>query len=378
MKVTFAQPDLNYKEYSNVKKCLKSRWLTTGNLVRKFENKVGEYINSKYNIAVSSCTAAVHLSLIALGISSGDEVITSSMTFVSTVNVIEHCGATPIFVDVEKNTLNIDVKKIENAITDKTKAIIITHYAGQPCDLDAINILANKYSIPIIEDAAHAFGAKYKNKYIGNSNNLVCFSFYATKNITTGEGGMISTNNPKYVETIEMLRLHGMTKDAWNRYSITGTPLYDVLHPGYKYNMTDISAAIGLKQLEKSSYFLKRRSRIVNIYRKEIIGRGLPCQVLEEKNYCDSSNYLFTIILNEGINRDDLISKLKKRGVGVSVLFIPVTEFSYYKSKYEDASKATPVCLSIMNNIISLPLFTSMKGREIKYVIKILRDEMNG
>lgn len=371
--IPFAQPYIGSSEIKGVKHCLRSGWLTTGSRSFEFEKKIGDYIGSKYNIATSSCTAALHLALKAVGIGPGDEVIISPITFVSAVNAIEYCSGTAVFADVEEDTLNLDIDSIKNAITCRTKAIIVTHYGGHACNLEAINELAKQYNLYVIEDAAHAFGAEYKGKKIGDSNNLVCFSFYATKNITCGEGGMISTNNPDWIERIKELRLHGMTNDAWNRYSISGSPLYDVNEVGFKYNLTDIAATIGLEQLKKSEQFLKKRAKIVHQYRHGIKERAINCRPLAQKTYAKSSNYLFTIILNEKADRTRVIADLKAARICTSILFTPVYKFTCYRKKYILAEKTCPICESLYSRLISLPIFVGLRSGQVNYVLNMLQ-----
>jgi len=262
----FALPSIDDEEINEVIDTLKSGWLTTGPKTKKFEEEVKSYIGCKHAISLSSCTAALHLSLVALGIKEGDEVITTPVTFASTANVIVHQNAKPVFVDIDKKTLNIDPDKIEEKITSKTKAIITVDLAGQPCNYERINKIAKRHNIPIIEDAAHAIGSEYHNNKIGTFNKTSCFSFYATKNMTTG-GGLLTTDDDKLAETVRTFSLHGMSKNAWQRYSAKGTPYWETIVPGYKYNMTDIQAAIGLHQLKKLDDFIFKRKKYVKLYK---------------------------------------------------------------------------------------------------------------
>ena len=247
--LVFGSPAIEQPEIDEVVKCLKSGWIGTGPRVNKFENRFKEYIGSKFALALNSCTAALHLAMTVSGVSQGDEVITTPMTFAATANAILHTGARPIFVDVEKETMNIDTNLIEKAITSKTKAILPVHFAGRPCKMDQIMKIAQKNNLLVIEDAAHAIEAKYKGKKIGNIGDMTCFSFYVTKNLVTGEGGMVTTNNEEMAKKIKMYGLHGMSKDAWTRFSDEGYKHYQVLFPGFKYNMTDIQASLGIHQI---------------------------------------------------------------------------------------------------------------------------------
>ena len=267
----FCLPSIGREEIDAVVGALKSGWLTLGPRVKEFERCFAQYVSAKHAVAVNSCTAALHLALVAVGIDSGDEVITTPYTFAATGEVILYMGATPVFVDIDKKTYNIDVTKIEEKLTSRTKAIIPVHIAGQPCEMDELVALAKKHNLQIIEDAAHAIGAEYKGRKIGSIGNLTCFSFYATKNITTGEGGMITTDEDEYSENARILSLHGISKDAWKRYTSAGSWYYEILLAGYKYNMTDLQASLGIHQLRKLEQFLKRRQEIAAAYDEAFI-----------------------------------------------------------------------------------------------------------
>jgi len=378
--IPFAEPYLSEEELKEVVACIKSNWLTTGTKTLEFEESFRKYVGSKYAIAVSSCTAALHLSLIVNGISSGDEVITSPLTFVSTINVIEHCGAKPVLVDVDPDTLNIDPKKIEEAISPKTKAIIAVHYGGHPCDMADINSIAEKYQLTVIEDAAHAIGAEYGGLKVGNSNNLVCFSFYPTKNITTGEGGMITTNNPEYIDKLIKLRLHGLSKDAWARYSNTGQWTYDVEYPGFKYNLPDLLAAIGVEQLKKIDKFNGRRAQIISYYREQFEKHSGNVKLQKIKSGVKHSHFLFPVILKNH-TRGEVINDLKKAGISTSVLFIPIYNFSYYKNKYHYCAKSFNICEENSKGLLCLPVYPSLAEDEKEYIankfIEILENHFN-
>jgi len=253
--IPFSLPWIEQQEIEGVIDTLKSGWLTTGSKVKEFEEKFAALVGAKYAVALNSCTAALHLALEVIGLKGGEEVITSPMTFAATAEVIRYFKAKPVFVDIQPDTMNIDPQKIlaylENVNTSKVKALIPVHFAGHPCDMDAIVRIAKKYNLKVIEDAAHAFPAKYKGKTIGTIGDITCFSFYANKNITTAEGGMATTENKKWADQIKCMSLHGISKDAWKRYTAKGSWYYEIIAPGYKYNLTDIAAAIGLAQLEK-------------------------------------------------------------------------------------------------------------------------------
>lgn len=378
--IIFGAPLIGKEEIKEVVDSLKSGWIGTGPKVTKFENLIKKYIGSKYVISFNSCTAALHISLIVSGIKAGDEVITSPLTFAATVNVILHCGAKPIFVDIDPITMNIDPKKIEGAITKRTKAIIPVHLAGRSCDMDNIMSIAKKYNLQIIEDAAQAIGTKYKNKKIGSLGNLTCFSFYATKNITTAEGGVITTNNKKYADMARVYRLHGMSKDAWKRYSDDGYKHYDFIFPGYKYNMTDIQASIGMHQISKIESFHKRRVEIWNLYNKAF--KDLPI-TLPPKWPLDSrhSLHLYTILIDKdrtGISRDEFINKMHKNMIGTGVHFLPVHLHSYYKNTYNYKKGDFPNAEYIGERTVSLPLSPKLTNEDVSRIIKTVRNIILG
>src|SRR3989344_3979770 len=291
----FGSPKIGKEEIKEVVDSLKSGWIGTGPKVARFEKMVSEFTGAKYAIALNSATAGMHLSLIACGIKSGDEVITTPMTFAATANVIEHIGATPIFADIDTPTMNIDPIKIEKKITKKTKAIIPVHMAGRPCNMTQIRKLAKAYNLKVIEDAAHAFGAKYRNKKIGSISDTSCFSFYVTKNLVTGEGGMVTTNDKRVAEKIRIYSLHGMSKDAWKRYSDSGFKHYMIEVPGFKYNMMDLQAAIGIHQLKAFEENQKRRNEIWDFYNSSLKDLPLICPADPEKN-TEHARHLYTIL----------------------------------------------------------------------------------
>ena len=358
-------------EINEVVDTLKSDWITTGPKTFKFEDLFSKKVNSNYAIAVNSCTAAMHLAIIALGIKNGDEVITTPYTFAATAEVITNANAKPVFVDVEKDTYNIDPEKIEEKITDKTKAIIVVHYAGHACDMDKIMDIAKKFDLYVIEDAAHAIGTKYKDKPIGSVADITCFSFYATKNITTAEGGMITTNNGDLADKMRILSLHGISKDAWKRYSSEGSWYYEILYSGYKYNMSDLQASIGIHQLKKLDQMQERREEIVYKYNKSF--NSIP-QITTPtvKSYTKHAWHLYPIQINEElltINRNEFIKALKAENIGTSVHFIPLHIHPYYKEKFNFKSSDFPNAFSLYNNEISLPIYPKMEDKDVEDVI---------
>ena len=368
----YYQPLIGEEEIKEVVDTLKSGWLTMGPKTIEFEKLIGEYTRAKNAIAVHSCTAALHLSLIALGIGEGDEVITTPYTFASTGNVIVHTGAKPVFVDTERETYNIDPEKIEEAVTPMTKVIIPVHYAGQPCDMKAIMEIARDNDLFVIEDAAHAIGAKYENKKIGTFSTTTCFSFYATKNMTTGEGGAITTNDDELAEKLRILRLHGISKDAWKRYSEKGSWYYEIEECGWKYNLTDIQAALGMHQIKKLDKFIEVRRSYANIYNKElekVDGIITP----KEKTNVKHVYHLYPILL-ENYSRDKFIEKMQEKGIGCSVHFIPLHLHPFYKRIFGFKKGNFPNIEWAYEREVSLPLYPKMEEEDIEYVITSIKN----
>lgn len=373
--LVFGSPVINDKEINEVIDSMRSCWLSTGPKVTNFENLIKNYVNTKFVKAVNSCTAAMHLSLIAAKIGQGDEVITPSLTFSATANVISHVGATPIFVDVEKETGNIDVEQIEKKITKKTKAIIPVHMYGRPCKMEEIMKIAKKYNLIVIEDAAHAIGASYKNKKIGTIGDFTCFSFYATKNLSTGEGGMVSTKNKKWADLIEMYALHGMSKGAWKRYSDKGYSHYLIKVPGYKYNMMDLQAAIGIHQFNKFEGMQKRREEIWKKYNQAFADLPLILPAPVDKNIIHAY-HLYTILIKPEklkINRDLFLKALHMENIGIGVHFISLHIHPYYKKLYNYKKSDFPNAAFISDRTISLPLSGKLTDKDVDDVINAVK-----
>jgi len=371
----YALPMLEEEEIEEVVKVLRSGWISKGPKTVLFEKEFADYIGVKHAIAMNSCTAALHISLIAAGIKPGDEVITTPFTFASTVNTIIHAGATPVFTDVDPLTGNLDPRGIEAKITERTKAIVPVHYGGQACDMDPILDIARKYNLFVSEDAAHAVGTQYKGKMVGTLGHAASFSFYATKNITTGEGGMLTTNDEELAEKARVISLHGMSKNAWNRYTNAGSWYYEVMYPGFKYNMTDIQAALGLHQLKKLQRFLKIREEYAKIYNDAFypMPEIIPPYV---KSYGRHSWHLYTIRLVPEcltIGRDEFIEELKKENIGTSVHFIPVHLHPYYRNTFGYKRGDFPVAEAFYDQLISLPLYPKMTREDVEDVIHAVR-----
>lgn len=374
--LSFNLPWIGSEEIRAVADVLRSGWLTFGPKTLEFERIIKSYTGAKCAVAVNSCTAGLHLSLVALGIGEGDEVLTTPFTFISVANVIVHQKAKPIFVDIEKDTYNIDPQKIEGKITPKTKAIILTHYGGNSCEMDRIMAIARKNKLAVIEDCAHAIGSFYKGKHVGTFGDTGNFSFYATKNITTGEGGMVISNRKKVAERIAMLRLHGMDKDAWKRYSKGGNWYYCVKELGYKYNFTDLQAAIGLEQFKKLNKFNNLRRR----YAYYLI-RGLrelkEITLPQEKPYAKNSWHLFPVLINKEysrINRNRFIEELAKWNIGTSVHFIPIHLQPFYQKRFGYKKGDFPIAEYIYDRIVSLPLYPKMKKEDLDYLIYVVKE----
>ena len=371
----FAPPLIGEAEIEEVIDTLRSGWLTTGPKTRKFADEFAAYTQAPAALTLSSCTAALHLSLVALGIGPGDEVITTPLTFAASVNVIEHAGARPVLVDVEPDTLNIDPEKIRKAITPDTHAIIAVHYAGHPVELDAIRDIARQHDVHLIEDAAHAIGAAWKGQPIGTGSNPTCFSFYATKNLTTGEGGML-TGNQELIDQARTLSLHGMSREAWSRYAAGGKWAYDVVAPGFKYNMTDIQAALGLQQLRRFDSMQQRRRDIVQQY-DAAFGTIRAIQTPVTRSDVTHAWHLYVLRLNADeltIDRNQFIEKLNERNIGTSVHFIPIHLHSHYAKKYGWQPEDFPVALDNYNRMLSLPLSPKMTDQDVADVIEAVTD----
>lgn len=367
----FGSPLIEEPEIQEVVDTLKSGWLGTGPKVAKFEDIFKEYTGAKYAMALNSCTAGLHLSMIVTGIRSGDEVITTPLTFASTANAIIHTGATPIFVDVEQETMNIDPEKIEEAITPRTRAIIPVHFAGRPCNMGAIMDIARQHDLIVLEDAAHCIEGWYKGKKIGNIGDMSCFSFYVTKNIVTGEGGMVTTNKEVWADKIKMYGLHGLSKDAWRRYSDEGFIHYQVLFPGFKYNMMDIQASLGIHQMKRIDKYLKRRKEIWEKYNSAFSTLPVSCPAEPEKNTVHA-RHLYTLLIDiDKIKktRDAVQQELHELNIGTGIHFISLHLHDYYRKTYGFKPDDFPNAKFISDRTISLPLSAKLTDDDVEDVI---------
>jgi len=370
----FSLPDVGEAEIEEVVQTLKSGWITTGPKTKEFERRIAQYLGAKHAIAVNSCTGALHVALAAIGINRDDEVITSPLTFCSTANVIIHLGGRPVFADVGED-YSIDPTQIEKHITPRTKAIIPVHYSGQPCHMDEIMACAQEHKLHVIEDAAHAIGAWYGERMVGTIGDVTAFSFYATKNMTTAEGGMITTADDELAERMQLLSLHGISKDAWKRYSSQGSWYYEVLYAGYKYNMTDIQAALGLHQLERLEHFIEVRDRYARMY-NEAFGDMPEIQIPLVNEGIRHAWHLYVIQLNLerlDIDRAQFIEALRVANIGTSVHFIPVHLHPYYRQRFGYAQGDYPNAERIYDRIISLPLYPKMTEEAVQDVIDAVK-----
>jgi UDP-4-amino-4,6-dideoxy-N-acetyl-beta-L-altrosamine transaminase len=364
------------EDINEVLDTLKSIWLTTGPKVLKLEEEFRNYVGSKYAIALSSATAALHVSLAALGIRQGDEIITTPMTFCATSNSVLYLRAKPVFVDIKPDTLNIDPTKIEEKITNKTKVIIPVHYAGQPCDMNEIHSIAKKHNLAVIEDSAHAVWTLYKGKKIGSleGTKATCFSFHPVKNMTTGEGGMITTNDKDVAEKAFKLRLHGITKDAWKRFGARVSGDYEMTDLGFKYNMSDIQAALGLSQLKKLERFEKLRLNIAEYYDKELKD-VCGIELLRCKDDVRHAHHIYVIKLKLDelkIDRDQFIRALNAENIGTSIHYLPVYLHPYYQSiGYKQG--LCPTAESIFKRIITIPIFPKMSEKDAEDVVTAIK-----
>jgi len=376
----FALPDLDESEFEQVKEALESGWITTGPKTKEFERQFAATVGARHAIAVNSCTAAMHLALEAIGLQRGDEVITTPYTFAATAEVIRYFDAKPVFVDIEPISLNIDPSKIEKAVTSKTRAIIPVHIAGVSADLASIQAIANKHSLRIIEDAAHAFPSTFQGQPIGSISDFTCFSFYATKTITTGEGGMITTNNDEWADRCRIMALHGISRDAWKRYTEQGNWYYEVVAPGYKYNLTDIASGIGLAQLKKSNHMLSRRKEIASQYNRAF-GNRKEFQIPLNTDTIGHAWHLYLLRLNAehcAIGRNEFIDEMKTRKIGTSVHFIPLHMHPYYRTTYKYQDSDFPIASTEYKRVVSLPLYSKMKDSDVTDVIECVLDILDG
>jgi len=371
----FAAPLIGEEEIAEVVDTLRSDWITTGPKVASFEAEFAAAVSAPAALALNSCTAGLHTALAVRGVGPGDEVITTPLTFAATVNVVEHVGARPVLVDVEPDTLTIDATQIAAAISSRTRAIIPVHYAGHPADMDPIEVLAGAHRLLVLEDAAHALPARYRGRLVGSGSNPAAFSFYATKNLTTAEGGML-TGGSDFIARARILSLHGMSRNAATRYQAGGHWAYEILAPGFKYNMTDIAAALGLRQLAKADQFRARREEVAVRY---TAGLGDLEEIEPPRERADRRHawHLYPIRLRLdrlAIGRDEFGQALAARGVATSVHWRPLHMQPYYAQRYGYRAEDFPVAFREWRRLISLPIFPGMSDAAVDHVIAAVRD----
>ena len=377
----FHRPWFDEQEEKAVIEVLRSGWITKSKRTVEFEKRFSEYSGAKYAVGLNSCTAGLHLSLLALGIGPGDEVITTPITFPATVNVIEHVGAKPVFADVLPGDLNINPAEVAKKITPRTKAVIPVHFLGMPCDMDPIFALAKEHNLAVVEDAAHAVETMYKGRKVGGlSSAATCFSFYATKNITTGEGGMLTTNDEQIEEKVRMLSLHGISRDAWKRYSLEGYRHWETMYAGFKYNMFDLQAALGLVQLDKVDMFWKRRKEIVTRYNNAFSDEP-ALRLLSTSPENKQAFHLYVLVIKtEMLNadRDRVMEAVQAEGVGIGIHFRSVAQQHYYCEKYGYALGTMPNAEYVSERVLSIPLFPAMTDGEADSVIETVSKVIGG
>ncbi len=373
--LVFGSPVIGEEEIEEVIATMKSGWLGTGPKVRRFEDDFKSYKGVSHAVAVNSCTAALHLSIIAADIKPGDEVITTPLTFCATVNAIIHAGATPVLADVDPLTLNIDPEQVRAKISPNTKAILPVHFAGRACDMDALSEIAQDHGLKIIEDCAHAIETEYKGRKSGTFGDFGCFSFYVTKNVVTGEGGMVLTRGEAEAARIKVLALHGMSKDAWKRFDDEGYKHYFVMEAGFKYNMMDLQAAMGIHQLERVETNWIRRQEVWREYNSALtqLPIGLPA---DPETNTRHAYHLYTIMIDEkvtGINRDEFLEGMTRQNIGVGVHYMSVPEHPFYQNQYGWKPEDYPSAMTIGRQTISLPLSAKLTGNDVSDVIEAVK-----
>ncbi len=373
----FSKPALGDEEINEVVDSLRSGWITTGPKVKRFEDAFKNYVGAPFAVPLSSATAGLHLTLLALKIGEGDEIITTPMTFASTVSMIVLSGATPVLADIESGTLNIDVARVAEKITSRTRAIIPVHFAGQSSDLDPLFSLARLHNLSIIEDAAHAAGTEYKGKRIGSFDSVSIFSFHPNKNITTGEGGMVCTQDESLAEDVSLLKFHGMSREAWKRFASSGSPNYDIMLPGYKYNMMDIQAAIGIHQLPRLDGFINRRKEIADQYNRaleEVQELSLPLLAPYQQRH---AWHLYTPLIKTElltIDREQFMSELKAHNIGSGLHYKAIHHHAWYRKNMPVDDSELPNASYASDRILSLPLFPDMTDSDVDDVVTAVFD----
>lgn len=374
--IPFHVPLIEQEEIDAVTETLRSGWITTGPRVKAFEEAFARYLGVRHAVAVSSCTAGLHLALEAIGLREGDEVLLPTMTFTATAEVVAYFKAKPVLVDCEPNYFNLDVRDAARKVTSRTRVVIPVHFAGHACDMEAVGELARTHRLAVVEDAAHALPAKYRGHFLGTLSPLTAFSFYATKTITTAEGGMVTTDDDALASRIQLMRLHGMSQDAWKRYAAEGSWRYDVLEAGYKYNLTDLQAALGLVQLAKCDAMWKRRAALAEQY-SQALSSLEAFRVPRSAADIQHAWHLYVVLVEPrvlSIHRDRLIEELRGRGIGTAVHFIPLHFHPYYQRQWGYRPGQFPVAEEYFDRCVSLPIYPSMRDQDAARVIEALHD----
>ena len=367
MFIPYGRQSINEQDIEAVVNVLKSDYLTTGPKIAEFERKVADYTGAKYAVAIANGTAALHAACYAAGIGEGDEVITTPITFAASSNCVLYCGGTPVFADINPETYNISPEDIERKITPKTKAIIAVHFTGQPCEMEQIHVIAHKYNLIVIEDGAHALGAEYQGKRVGTLSDMTTFSFHPVKHITTGEGGMILTDNPELYQRLKLFRTHGITREEELLTKNDGPWYYEQLDLGYNYRITDIQCALGVSQMDRLPEFLEKRKQIAKRY-NEAFAANEQIQLPYQKEGCDNAWHLYVIRIKNG-KRKEIFEKLRAAGIGVNVHYIPVYQHPYHRT-HGYAEVTCPNAEEYYKECISLPMYPDLKEEEQEYVIE--------
>ena len=372
----FSRPTIRQLEIDEVVDTLRSGWITTGPKAERFEKDFAAYTGFPHALALSSATAGQHIGLIALGVKPGDEVITTPMTWASTVNMIEVAGATPVFVDIHRSTLQIDESRLETAVTPRTVGIIPVHYAGAPADMDPILAVARRHGSWVFEDAAHGVGCRYKGAQVGCYDRLGVFSFHPIKNMTTAEGGVLVTRDPALAGKLRALRFHGLEKQAWNRYAEGGSPQVEIVLPGFKYNFMDMQAALGIHQLASVDEFTARRRELSDLYDRLLAGvpEIEPLALPAYDHFHTRHLYVVKVLDSAGVTRDQFIAELKARNVGTGIHFRAVHTQPYYAARYPHWVGALPVAEWVSERLCSIPLFPLMSEDDVRYVVGAIKD----
>lgn len=377
--IVFGSPIIDEQELAAVTRTLASCWLGTGPRVQELQEAFARYTGARHAIATSSCTAALHLAMVASGVGPGDEVITSPMTFCATANAVVHTGATPVFADCERDTMNLDPRAVEAALTPRTKAILPVHFAGRPANLGAIHAIAKRHGLLVIEDAAHAIEAVYHGYKVGSISDITCFSFYVTKNMTTGEGGMVTTNDPELAQKIHIYGLHGMSADAWSRFSDKGYKHYDVIFPGFKYNLTDLAASLGLAQMPKLEAWLRRRNEVWALYDEAFADLPVIPPAPSEPGTVHA-RHLYTLLIDDDapVSRDEFMARMHERGIGTGVHYRALHTHPYYRERWGYRPEQFPNAHFIGERTVSLPLTPKLKDGDVTRIVEATREILLG